>query len=91
MLKGIYVNVFVYFIFLYKFIMKINVEKMNFRLFVIILFFFFGDFYKIGYNKVIKDLSFLYEYIVVIVGFGIVLFIFFIFVLIFVVKWRLIW
>lgn len=71
--------------------MKINVEKMNFRLFVIILFFFFGDFYKIGYNKVIKDLSFLYEYIVVIVGFGIVLFIFFIFVLIFVVKWRLIW
>lgn len=71
--------------------MKINVEKMNFRLFVIILFFFFGDFYKIGYNIVIKDLSFLYEYIVVIVGFGIVLFIFFIFVLIFVVKWRLIW
>lgn len=71
--------------------MKINVEKMNFRLFVIILFFFFGDFYKIGYSKVIKDLNFLYEYIVVIVGFGIVLFIFFIFVLIFVVKWRLIW
>lgn len=70
--------------------MKINVEKMNFRLFVIILFFFFGDFYKISYNKVIKDLSFLCEYIVVIVGFGIVLFIFFIFVLIFVVKWRLI-